>query len=79
MRWLAVVLAFAAVLAIVFVGLKVGGEMHYRNCLQRVELEYPAAFAETKRGQYGAVEEGGFQFFQQPERETAVGDCHSWP
>jgi hypothetical protein len=79
MRWLAVALAFAAVLAIIFVGLKVGGEMDYRNCLQRVELEYPATFAESKRGQYGAVEEGGFQFFQQPEREAALEGCNSWP
>jgi hypothetical protein len=79
MRWLPAGLALAAILAVLFVGLKVGGEMHYRNCLQRVELEYPTSFTPEKVNQFSEGEEGGFHFFQPPNREIALGECHSWP
>jgi hypothetical protein len=86
MRWGALAVGVAAVVVVLFVGLKVGGEMHYRNCLQRVELEYPAAF--QARGsntespnQFSELTEPKphFEFFQQPNREVALRECHSWP
>ena len=79
MRWLAGGLALIAVVAILFVGLKVGGELHYGNCLKRVELEYPASFTTTRQGQFGETEPGGFEFFRRQEREAALSDCHGWP
>ncbi len=79
MRWVGGALAVAAFTAVLFVGLKVGGEMHYRNCLQRVELEYPTSFTPVNLDQFSTLEEGGFHFFRQHDREVALADCHSWP
>lgn len=79
MRWLIVVLGVAAVLAVLFVGLKIGGEMRYRNCLQRVELEYPTSFTPEKVNQFSEGEEGGFHFFHPPNRDVALKECHGWP
>jgi hypothetical protein len=79
MRWLAGGLALVGILVILFVGLKIGGEMHYRSCLQRVELEYPTSFTPEKVNQFSEGEEGGFHFFRQGDREAALTQCHSWP
>lgn len=80
MRWVAAGLGLFAILAILFVGLKIGGEMQYRNCLQRVELEYPAAFQANKDSSLPDFSgEGSFQFFQPSEREAALSACQAWP
>lgn len=80
MRWVAAGLGFFAILAILFVGLKVGGEMHYRNCFQRVELEYPAAFQANNDSSVPDFSgEGSFEFFQRSDREAALQACHGWP
>lgn len=60
------------------------GEAHYRNCLQRVELEYPEAFqpaasSPTERPYGETEEEGSFEFFRQVDREEAISSCSRWP
>jgi hypothetical protein len=91
MRWALLAVAVLAVVAFLGVGSYIGGEMRYRNCLQRVELEYPTAFqarGENTAGeglglggnQYEANEpEPHFEFFRQGDREGAVSRCSPWP
>ncbi len=43
----------------------IGGELHYRNCLEEVELKHPIALKQTA-GQIG-------------EREDAIDSCSRWP
>jgi hypothetical protein len=45
----------------------IGGEQHYRACLDRVALEYPVA-AEGSPSSAGAG-----------AREEAIDDCSRWP
>jgi len=43
----------------------IGGELHYRNCLEEVELKHPVGLMET------AV--------QASHREDAIDSCSRWP
>ena len=43
----------------------IGGEMHYRNCLEEVGLQHPAALNQDAA--------------QTAEREDAISDCSRWP
>jgi hypothetical protein len=43
----------------------IGGELHYRNCLDEVGLEHPVALQETAA--------------QASEREVAIDACSRWP
>ena len=43
----------------------IGGELHYRNCLEEVDLRHPVAL---KAGES-----------QVAEREDAISECSRWP
>lgn len=43
----------------------IGGELHYRNCLEEVELKHPVALNQTAA--------------QTSEREDAIDSCSRWP
>jgi hypothetical protein len=43
----------------------IGGELHYRNCLEEVDLKHPVAVKETAA--------------QASEREEAIDSCSRWP
>ena len=81
MRWAFLATSIAAILVILFVGLKIGGEIQERNCLQRVDLGYPTSFTPENSNPFSAVESGsgGFHIFRQRDREAALAGCHSWP
>jgi hypothetical protein len=53
-------------LIVVLILLWIGGEMHYRNCLEEVELKHPVAL----NGSAGP---------QMAEREDAIDSCSRWP
>jgi hypothetical protein len=52
-------------LVLVLLLLWIGGELHYRNCLEEVGLEHPVALKETAA--------------QATEREAAIDACSRWP
>lgn len=54
------------VLVIVLLLAWIGGEQHYRACLDRVALEYPVAAEGSASGATGA-------------REEAIDGCSRWP
>ena len=51
----------------------IGGELHYRNCLQSVELRYPVASSE------GNGLGGGWPPDGQARRDRAISSCSRWP
>jgi hypothetical protein len=59
-----VAIALAVVVALMLVLLAwIGGEQHYRACLERVALEYPAVSAQSSP----------------PARAEAIDDCSRFP
>lgn len=64
----------------------IGGELHYRNCLQNAELRYPAAYQPGRGNGYGenlwaAGDEprAHFAFYKRTERSQAISGCSRWP
>ena len=60
----------------------IGGELHYRNCLQGVELRYPVAYQQpTSRTetQFGIGPQPHFVFYEKPQRDRAISSCSRWP
>lgn len=79
MLWGAAVVGLVALL--VFLG-SIWGEMHYRNCLQSVELRYPVAFQQPARkdaGQFGGSQLPHFAFYEQDARDDALSGCSRRP
>jgi hypothetical protein len=52
-------------LIVVLILVWIGGELHYRNCLEEVELKHPIALKQT------AAQTG--------EREDSIDSCSRWP
>jgi len=44
----------------------IGGELHYRNCLEEVELKHPVALQQNAGAEIA-------------EREDAIDSCSRWP
>lgn len=65
-RSVAVVLGVVVVLILVLLAW-IGGETHYRSCLDRVALEYPIASQQPTSQ------------LEMHVREEAIGDCSRWP
>jgi hypothetical protein len=59
-----------------------GGEIHYRNCLNAVELRYPVAYrqatSETNLN-FKIGPQPGFDFYNQAGRDNAIDSCSRWP
>lgn len=56
----------------------IGGELHYRNCLQGVELRYPLAYQPGPENQY-ADPNAHFAFYKKAQRDQAISGCSRWP
>lgn len=60
----------------------IGGELHYRNCLQAADLRYPVAFqqptSETET-QFGIGPQPHFVFHDEENRSGAISNCSRWP
>lgn len=56
----------------------IGGEMHYRNCLQSVELRYPVSYQSGPENQY-ADPRAHFAFYKKAQRDQAISSCSRWP
>jgi hypothetical protein len=52
-------------LIVILLLLWIGGELHYRNCLEEVDLKHPVALKQDS--------------LQSAEREEAINDCSRWP
>ncbi len=76
--------AAVAVLALCLLGW-IGGELHYRNCLQGAELRYPVAFQVGPGGKGNVYLEAlekpraHFAFYKKAERDRAISSCSRWP
>lgn len=83
-KWAWFGLGVAAVLALLFAGLSVAGEMRYRNCISRVEARYPVAYQQPLQGaedQWRAEPEyqpGEFVYSSEADRLAALGRCEPW-
>jgi hypothetical protein len=64
----ALVAVAAIAVAIVLLLAWIGGEAHYRGCLEKVALEHPLPIATTGSGNSVQV-----------EREDAISSCSRWP
>jgi hypothetical protein len=63
-RSAAIAIAIAGLIVVLLL-FWIGGELHYRNCLEEVDLKHPVALkADT---------------LQTTEREDAISDCSRWP
>jgi hypothetical protein len=73
------------VLAGLLIGGWIGGELHYRNCLQSVELRYPVGYQPGGDEAYGeafnpwAEPRAHFAFYERAERNRAISSCSRWP
>ncbi len=80
--------AAAAVIALCLLAW-IGGELHYRNCLQGVELRYPVAYEPGRANSSGSLRRrleasqgnlpAHFAFYEKPERNRAISSCSRWP
>ena len=78
-----------AVIAGLLIGGWIGGELHYRNCLQSVEVRYPVAYQPGKgngdnpwsayREQFGIGPHAHFVFYEKAQRDRAISGCSRWP
>ena len=60
----------------------VGGEMHYRNCLAKADLQYPVAFQQATdktNTQFEIGPQPEFVFHDSDRRAEALTDCSRWP
>ena len=71
------VAAVAAALALCLLGW-IGGELHYRNCLQGVELRYPVAYQPGPENRFSEPH-AHFAFYEKAQRERAISSCSRWP
>jgi len=71
---------FALVLALVtFASLVgIGGELHYRNCLQGAELRYPVAYQPGPENRF-ADPNAHFAFYEKAQRDQVISGCSRWP
>jgi hypothetical protein len=73
-KWAALVIAVVGVLTL----LDMDGEMHYRNCISKIEAKDPLVFSEKGASLYDARP----QFISvqpRPFREAAIAHCSHWP
>ena len=70
-------LALAVVAGLLALGW-IGGELHYRNCLQSVELRYPVAYQPGPENSF-ADPHAHFSFYERTERDQAIANCSRWP
>ena len=71
-----------AVVAGLLIGGWIGGELHYRNCLQSVELRYPVSYqpgTDAAKEQFGIGPHARFVFYEVAKREAAISSCSRWP
>jgi hypothetical protein len=52
-------------LIVILLLLWIGGELHYRNCLEEVDLKHPVVLKQDS--------------LQSAEREEAINNCSRWP
>lgn len=81
-RSTAIAAVVLAVVASLLIGGWLGGELHYRNCLQSVELRYPVAYqqGDPGSGSFGSFGLGGdFVFYEKAQRDRAISGCSRWP
>jgi hypothetical protein len=69
----------------------IGGELHYRNCLENANMHYPVAYQQPQptstnkylRSQFGLpggqTGRGGFVIYKRAERSEAIADCSRLP
>jgi hypothetical protein len=67
-----------AVLAGLLIGGWIGGELHYRNCLQSVELRHPVAYQPGPSNPYSDPR-AHFAFYEKAQRDRALSGCSRWP
>jgi hypothetical protein len=73
-----------AIAALVFACLLawIGGELHYRNCLESATARYPVAFqqpTDKTDTQFGIGPQPHFVFTDEDEREEAIAACSRSP
>lgn len=78
---LALCVALVAAASLVWIG----GELHYRNCLQNAELRYPVAYQPGRGNGFGenlwaAGDEprAHFAFYKRSDRSKAIAGCSRW-
>jgi hypothetical protein len=74
---IALAASVATVIALVLLAW-IGGELHYRNCLQNAELRYPVAYQPGPANRF-ADPHAHFVFYKQAQRDRAIFGCSRWP
>jgi hypothetical protein len=60
----------------------IGGEMHYRSCLENADVRYPVAYEQGKPEGNPYSEPavaGQFVYADESAREDATASCSRWP
>lgn len=86
-KWAWLAIAVAGVLAFLYVGLSIAGEMDRKNCIAAVEARYPVAYQQPLQGvrNYDPyLGDPGFQpgkwvFASGDNREQELAECGGWP
>ena len=53
-------------------------ELHYRNCLQGVELRYQVVYQPGPENRFSEPH-AHFAFYEKTQRKRAISSCSRWP